>query len=67
MSDKGPERLSENHLPVRYMQTGVQKMKDKRIVGSIRRTLLKYTLDLSSAFPYTQYSFWCLLQHESVP
>ena len=34
------ERLSGNHLPVRCTQTGVQKMQDKRILGTVGRTLL---------------------------
>ncbi len=34
------ERLSGNHLPVRYTQTGVQRMQDKRILGTVGRTLL---------------------------
>ncbi|RZB31864.1 MAG: hypothetical protein SRB1_01483 [Desulfobacteraceae bacterium Eth-SRB1] len=35
-----PPRLSGNHLPVRCTQTGVQKMQDKRILGTVGRTLL---------------------------
>ena len=34
------ERLSGNHLPVRCTQTGVQRMQDKRILGTVGRTLL---------------------------
>ena len=44
-----PPRLSGNHLPVRctclradthrQAQTGVQKMQDKRILGTVGRTL----------------------------
>jgi len=34
------ERLSGNHLPVRCTQTGMQRMQDKRILGTLGRTLL---------------------------